>query len=101
MAHTNVEFQLIFLLFGFAFFAAEVGAFTLMLEICPARKRATYLSLASLVNLPGMLLASAISTLLWTPGSGFTGLAVATVIALLLSITFLAPLHEPRGRVVP
>ena len=100
VAKTNVEFQLIFLLFGFAFFAAEVGAFTLMLEICPARKRATYLSLASLVNLPGMLLASGISTMLWTPGSGFTGLAVATVIALLLSIAFLAPLHEPRGRVV-
>lgn len=97
-AARSVEFQMIFFLFGFAFFANEVGSHTLMLEICPARKRATYLSLTSLVNLPGLLLAAWISTRLWEPGRNFTGLVVATVIGLLLSIACLAPIHEPRGR---
>ena len=55
VASTNIEFQVVFFLYGFGFFASEVGNMSLGLEICRMENRASYLAIGSLINLPGML----------------------------------------------
>ncbi len=95
-ASTGIEFQTIFFLFGFGFFASEVGNMSLALEICRPENRSSYLAIGSLINLPAMLLASWSSTTLWEPEHHFGGVAVCSVACLVLSIAFLVPIRDPR-----
>ena len=96
VACTPLEWEGIFFLFGFAFFASEVGNNSLGLEMGPVAKRATYLAIGALVYLPGMLCASAVSTLIWRGHHRFDLLAIATILWLVISGVILIPLREPR-----
>ncbi len=98
-AGSPFEFIAIFFLMGAAFYAGEVGAFTLLLEIVPLDNRATYLAIASLVNVPAMAAASLLSSSVWKHTHSITWLAVATIITLAGSILLLQPIREPRQRV--
>jgi len=96
IASTSLEFQIIFFLFGFGFFASEVGNMSLSLEICRQQNRSSYLAIGSLINLPAMLLASWASAVLWEPDHRFGMLAGLTVVCLSLSIVALLPIRDPR-----
>ena len=95
-ALTGVEWQVIFFLFGFGFFASEVGNNTLGLEMGPIEKRATYLAIGSLVYIPGMVSASAISAVLWNRHQQFSWIAIVTMIWLAIAMGILLPLRERR-----
>ena len=95
LASANAEFQVIFFLYGFGFFASEVGNMSLSLEICRMENRSSYLAIGSLINLPAMLLASWVSAALWEPGHRFVLLAGLTVACLVLSVAFLLPIRDP------
>ena len=95
-ASSSTEFIAIFVLMGAAYFAGEVGAFTLMLEILPTRDRISCLAITSLANIPGMLVASWISAAVWKNTHSITMLGIATIFTLLGSILLLHPLKEPR-----
>jgi MFS family permease len=100
-ATTDGEFRVIFFLFGFALTAQAVGVSTLGLSICPARTRATYLSILAFANLPSMLAASAVSSLVWHGPATIGWLVVLTVACLVLSQAFLVRLKEPHGTLSP
>lgn len=97
VAATDAEFRGIFVLFGFAFFALQVGASTLNLEICPLRQRSTYLAIITLFNMPAMLAATAISALVGDAGIRYGLLVVLMVASLLVSLTLLTRLRDPRA----
>jgi MFS family permease len=96
-AATDWEFRAIFFLFGFAFFALQVGANTLSLEICPLQDRSTYLAIILFFNLPTMAAATAASAVLWNEGRGFWMLAVLTIVCAGSSLALAARLREPRA----
>lgn len=98
LARSDLEFRLIFFLYGFGYYASEVGTWSLVMELCPRENRSSYLSLASLVNLPAMLLASWTSATIWELQHRITALALVTFICLALSAGFLLAIR--RGAAV-
>ena len=101
VAGSSAEFITIFVLMGAAFFAGEVGAFTLMLEILPTRDRISCLAITALANIPGVLAAGWISSIVWKNTHSITLLGVATIATLLGSIMLLHPIQEPRRSLPP
>jgi MFS family permease len=96
-AETDWALRTIFFLFGFSFSAIQVGTITITMDICPSERRATHLAIIAVVNLPSMLLATAVGGLLWTGPERYTlvaGLAIAAVAA---SLALMPRLREPRG----
>jgi MFS family permease len=81
----------IILLFGAGTSLCDIGNSTLGLEMGRLDKRSTYLAVAALVNLPGMLLAAGLGTLF---RGQFVPVAWATVVSMVLGIVFLAPMRE-------
>ena len=95
LAHTSVQFQCILFLYGFGYFASEVGNMSLCLELCRLEQRSSYLAIGSLINLPAMFLASIVGTLLWEPGHHFGQVAILSMVWLTLAILFLLPVRDP------
>ena len=98
IASSEWEFFWIFFLFGAAFYGNQVGTTTLCVEICPPARRATYLGIMATLSAPSMILASILSTLLWSGWENYTLLALATGTAMVLSLSFLFKIEEPRNR---
>ncbi|HUU09135.1 MAG TPA: MFS transporter [Phycisphaerae bacterium] len=97
VAGTDVEFQVIFALFGLAFSAMNIGTMTLSLEVCPLRQRSTYLAVISFTCLVSMVAATVTSALVWSGPDRFAALAVLTVVSVGASLAFLVPLRDPRS----
>lgn len=97
-AGTDMEFRLLFGLFGFAAAANQVGLMTLPLEICPAQRRAVSLALIGLVQLAGAVTASLVGAALWS-GAGRIGIpALITGAGSVLVCAGLLVLKDPRSR---
>jgi len=97
-AKTEPEFLGILFLFGGALYCNQVGTTTLSIEICPPERRATYLAIMSTLTMPTTLLASGVSTVIWTLTESFALLSAVTAATIVLSLAFLVRIEEPRGR---
>ena len=93
VAATVNQWLAIFVLFGAGSSLCEVGGMTLGLEMGRRERRATFLAVGALINLPAMLIASSLSY--WLHDRFWT-LALATLISVVLAIAFLVPLKEPH-----
>ena len=96
VAKSEWEFLTIFMLFGFAFYSDQVGTTTLCIEISPLKRRATYLAIMSTLTMPSMLVASAVSSWVWTATETFSFLAAITAATMAVSLYYLARIDEPR-----
>ena len=94
-AATEYQWLTIFVLFGAGSSLSEVGNATLGLEMGRRERRATFLAVGALINLPAMLIASSLSY--WLHGR-FWMLALVTLISVGLSIVSLVPLKEPHDQ---
>ncbi len=94
-AKTEMQWLGIFGLFGAGTSLSEIGSATLGLEMGRRERRATFLAVGALVNLPAMLVASGLSY--WFHDR-FDLLALAALITMLISIACLVPLKEPHQR---
>ena len=97
-AKTETQWLVIFGLFGAGASLSEIGSATLGLEMGRRERRATFLAVGALVNLPAMLMASVLSY--WFHDR-FELLATATLISMLVAMAFLAPLKEPHEQTAP
>jgi MFS family permease len=97
LAGSAASFYAVFFVFGFAFYAIQVGTNVLRLEICPPERRATALAVVAAVNLPTMLAATALSAALAGIPGGFTYLAASAGACTVASTVLLAPLRDPRN----
>jgi MFS family permease len=98
LCETEYGFLGVFFLLGAALSSSRVGLSTLGIEICPSSRRPTQMSLLSAVSFPTMLVAAALSTVLWHwTGTAAPGALVAANTAL-LALLFLLRIREPRAR---
>jgi len=97
VAASDGSLRAIFFLFGFAFFALQVGTMTMTLEICPAARRATHLAIIALVNLPSMLAATTVGGLVWTGPERFPHVAGLAIACVTVSLVLMARVREPRS----
>jgi MFS family permease len=88
----------VFFLFGFSAPLANVGATTLSFDICPEKRRITYLSVMALFSMPALLAASAVSTVLKEISAAFWPLAAVAGISQIVSIHYLLKIPEPRKK---
>ncbi|MGH8048624.1 MAG: MFS transporter, partial [Chthoniobacterales bacterium] len=94
-AHGAPAWQAIFFLHGFGFFACEVGTNAVGLEMGPRERRSTYLAVASLANLAGMLTAAGISAMVWQ-AHRFDLLALLTICSMAMGAYHVSRLHGLR-----
>jgi MFS family permease len=88
----------VFFILGFGTSLANVGASTLSFDICPEKRRVTYLSVMSLFAMPALLAASAVSTVIRDNTCAFWPLAVIAGVSQLFSIYYLLRVSEPRKK---
>jgi len=91
-------FLVIFFLFGFAFYMDRVGTSTLSIEICPADRIPTYISLLTTLMSPSMLVAAVISTLVRELTGQLMPAALLSATTVMLSLIFLSRIEEPRKK---
>jgi len=96
-AHAQWQFLAVFALYGMGVSCNQVGTSTMNITLSPAHDRTTYLSIMSTIAIPSMLLASALSTVVWSLTSNFAALAAATLLAVALSTLFLAKVRPGVG----
>ena len=90
-------FQILFTLFGFAFYTNMASRLSMDLEVCGTDRRPIFMSVMTFLTLIGILLASVISATLRDISS--TTLKPAIIIAsiaILISTYFLARIKNPR-----
>ena len=92
-------FLSIFFFYGFAHFLNQVGASTMNLEICPVKRRPTYLAIIAFFSAATMLGVSLLSAILWKIWETFAILAIVTLVSQILSIHFLRRIPEPRQEI--
>jgi MFS family permease len=88
----------VFFMLGFGSPLANVGGATLAFDICPARRRITYLSILAAFSVPALLGASLISTVIRETMNVFWPLAMIAGLSQLVSIYFLLKIPEPGRR---
>ncbi|MCA1808218.1 MAG: MFS transporter [Lentisphaerae bacterium] len=88
---------LIFFLFGVSFYLDRVGTMTMGIEMCPERKRPTYLSMLAAINIPFMLCASFTGTVTLKLTGAFAITSVISIVAVATSLLILIPIPEPRS----
>jgi MFS family permease len=98
---TVITFLCAFFLLGVVMAGRAVGSPTLMMELAPLDRTATYFSLAAAVTLVGLLGAGGISTLLRNTMGGLAPLAIAGLILVALSLVLMFFIKEPRLRAEP
>lgn len=96
LATTPFLFYLIFFIHGVCFNMNNVATSTMNVEICPAARRRTYLSIATGVMLPAFILSALLGGTLKEFFTGITGPAVASMVLTLLSFGFLWGIRDPR-----
>ncbi len=94
-------FLVIFFLLGAGFYIDQVGIFTLSIEISPADRIPTYISLLWTLSAPSMLVAAAISTVVRELTGQLMPAAFLSLIMVFLSLIFLQRIKEPRMKTVP
>jgi len=90
-----------FFILGLSVSGTLVGISTLAFEVAQPARRATCLAVMMVVNFPSMLLASAISTLVWSTTRSFILACLLSLTCLVLSILFLLRIEEPRKKRKP
>ncbi len=98
VAQSSLEFQLIFLLHGIGFFSTEVGQMALLLDAAPKARRSSFLAVAQLVTLPGMLLAAWGGAAVWNGNRQFTVLCIVALVCLALATAAILPVRDPRRK---
>jgi MFS family permease len=96
MASTPLHFFALFVLFGFSFSATDVGFQALILEVCPQKDMATFLSLGAILNVPSMVLAGLLGAFLWTRSGSMVDLMLATGICVVISALLLVNVREKQ-----
>jgi MFS family permease len=96
--HSEWGFMVIFFLLGAGFYIDQVGIFTLSIEISPADRIPTYISLLWTLSAPSMLVAAAISTVVRELTGQLMPAAFLSGIAVFLSLIFLQRIKEPRSK---
>jgi MFS family permease len=91
-------FIALFFLLGMAFSMNNISSSILMIEISPAERRPTYVSVMSLLMFPTMLVAAGVSTLIRDVLHAFWPAAVVSALMMGASLLFLARIEEPRRR---
>lgn len=95
-------FYLIFGIIGFAFTLGSVSMSTLPIKLTPKEKRATYLSVMSLINIPFIIGFGILGGILWDWGGNDITLPASLAAGLMLiSIIFLLKLQEPKSVIKP
>jgi MFS family permease len=97
----ELGFLAIFFLFGLGFYTDHVGVFTLSIEISPADRIPTYISLLWTLALPSMLVAAAISTVVREVTGQLMPAALLSALTVALSLVFLGRIKEPRMENAP
>jgi hypothetical protein len=95
-ARTDLAWKAVFFAFGFAFYALQVGASALALELCPARGRGTFMAVITFASLPSLLAATGTSALVWNRTGRFDLIAWATLACVAASVVLLAVMPNPR-----
>jgi MFS family permease len=97
MTKSNAVFMVLFFLLGLAFELNLIGDATVRLEICPPRRRPTYLAIVSAVMLPAMLTAVAASAIVRAYFVSFTIPALLSAAMMVWSLVLLRGFKEPRN----
>lgn len=93
---TAFAFQLIFALLGMALFMVMVGQHTLVLELAPAARRTTCLSVFRLVTAPAIIAVSLLAAVLRDHGVAFSNQSTLAVLLLVPGFLLLLRIPEPR-----
>lgn len=93
---SELDFRILFTVFGFGYFSQHAGANTMVLELLPETRRSTCLAVAAFARLVGLLLAATLASVLM-PSPGFSALALTTLIAAAITIVLLATIPDPRA----
>ncbi len=91
-------FVLLFLILGCATSFQMVGRSTLSIELCPDRRRPTYLALLQVSIFPAMLLAAALATAVQEIFGTLYPAALLSTLFMTISLLFLWRIPEPRNR---
>ncbi|MBN2713835.1 MAG: hypothetical protein JXR97_15565 [Planctomycetes bacterium] len=97
-AHSDIEFLAIFTLFGVGSYAGQIGWSVLNLDICQGDNRASYLAIMSFINIPTLLLASALAAVLWNGVESYSTVTILSVLFLLPPLYYLAKLPDTREK---
>jgi MFS family permease len=98
---TDVVFLCAFFLLGTVIAGRAVGSPTLMMELAPLDRTATYFSLAAAATLVGLLSAGTIAALLREHIGGLAPLAIGGFILVFASLIVMFFIKEPRKRREP
>ncbi len=93
-----VTAQIAYAAFSMSMMIMIIGKDTLLMELSPAQNQSSYLARMALFTMISLVLFGGLAQLLWTSRWGFSGLVVATMIASVLALIFLAKVTDPRGR---
>lgn len=91
-------FLAMFFALGMTTFLTNIGAVVLMIELFPAERRPTCVSLVSLLALPGMLLSGWLAGMLHTASGAITPAALVALVLVAVSFWNYSLLPEPRIR---
>ncbi len=91
-------FGVLYFVLGMAFFMNNVGLQTLNIELAPSDRRPTYVAVVSVVSVPCLLAAAALSAYLHTYTENIIFPALAAVLVILFGLAGIYRMPEPRGR---
>jgi MFS family permease len=91
-------FIALFFTLGMAFSMNNLSSSVLMIELSPADRRPTYVSVMALLMFPTMLVAAGVSTLIRDMLHAFWPAAVVSALMMGASLLFLARIEEPRRK---
>jgi MFS family permease len=94
LSHTQWQFLAVFMVYGMALSCNFVGSSTMNITLSPSHDRTTYLSIMSAVTIPCMLIASSLSTLLWSLTRHFGVMTLAALCAVAVSTFFLVRIDD-------
>ncbi len=97
IASSPLLFIITFFLYGIAMYGNKVGTMIFSMEISPEKDRATYLALIAVSTIPSMIIASIISSIIWSHNSNYLPLASTSGVFILISLYYLLRIKEVRN----
>lgn len=97
LAHAQWQVLAVFVLYGMSSSCNLIGSSTMNITLSPSHDRTTYLSIISAVTIPCMLIASALSTVVWNGTQSFSVLGIAALGSVALSTYFLLKIGSGRA----
>jgi MFS family permease len=88
----------VFFVWGFGLFVDRVGDLTFAAELCPEKRRATYLAILALGQAVALLLAAGLSGLVFSLTKSMGAVALLSGIFAAVSLLVLRGLPEVRGK---